>query len=189
MSHVYPVTYTFVDHDGSQPTYNCLIESTRTRRKQWVIRVKESCDEPWSTVLNCDDEFGDFMRASKKESREVKAPMGTWVVHRELMGGLLGYDGCTWFWNVVGYAFARALGDFHIHTHEDAVSGQRSDLEGRLGALPDPTQLRGTPRETADFGDSDTLRWQYEGPDYTFDYHEAVERILAPIGFKVVCKF
>lgn len=195
-SRAYPITYSFLDQTSRKRgriTHCAIIETSLSRKKEWVIRSKSHWDDEFTTVVNCDQHFKEFFAASIYETREfivggsANGTVRTHPRHREQMGGKLGYERGTFFWNLMGWAFVSAHANMLIHTLEDAAEERHIDA---LKALPEPHAIAGKERDRLSDGGiaqeyREEFEWSTAGLEYQFDYYSEMVRILKPIGFRI----
>lgn len=183
-THVYPYVFSFKNHKGTRETRVVLIESSRTRKGDWVIRAQGSWDDQWSTVVNVTKRFGSFLDASIYETKKFALQSGTYEFSREQMGGKLGYSWNIFFWNLMRWSFVRAVAvDFNVRVLEDELYDNPAKIEAALNAIPDPTHVVGQAKDNLSL--SGPVAWQYEGLSYGYPYLSDLENILAKIRFKI----
>lgn len=206
-THVYPYVFSFRERSSNGQTFPrthvVLIESTRSRKKDWVLRAKDGWDNEWCTVINVPERFKAFMAASKYEQKgfEHKAkilevygvskemPANRYMMMREAMGGHLGYSYNTFFWNMMHFAFVEAIRKSHVFVLEDEVHNLTDHFTEKLEAIPSPDMIPGKPLDHDISSLSEAFQWQIEGLNYGFDYHAALEEALKPLNFKLICSF
>lgn len=197
-SHVYPFVFSFKPRNKNTETRVVLLDTTRSRKGDWVIRVKDGWDEPWATIVNVDKTFGSFLTFSRSETKHfqvkpividgvsVEAKRPEIKARRELEGGKLGYSRGAFFWNVLRWSFVQAIANGYVHSLDDYL--YEDEFDRKLNELPDPTEIEGKKR-TGIEKLPDYLQWEYAGLDYNFDYLQKLEKILKPINFKILTHF
>lgn len=194
-SNVYPFVFSYKTLSARRDTRTqiVLLDTTRSRKGDWVIRAKDGWDESWATVVNVDQTFGHFLTLSRVETKvfqgiksKQEGKKVPFQVSRELEGGKLGYSRNTFFWNVLRWSFVTALVDGYVSSVENYIYSLK--LEEKLHDLPTPVEIEGKERSKLTTL-PESLQWQYAGLDYHFDYLKRLEKILKPIEFKILTHF
>lgn len=195
MSNVFPYVVSFREKTTGGPTHRrqhvILIESSRSRKKDWVLRAKDGWDTEWSTVVNVSQRFEEFFKTHQIEKTEFpRACGGTYEAERDFYG-TLGYTHNTFFWNLMRWGLVEAIRGTFVSVLEDETNALTPHFEKMLKEIPAPDEVKGKEVERLEdpSGLAPALVWVTQGLNFNYPYISTLEEVYKSISLNIDANF